>query len=60
MLYTVGYRGWTIWRQNDREPFRISRTDARDLETLKRTDDGTHYRDFAAARREVEYLQPRT
>jgi hypothetical protein len=23
MLYTVGYRGWTIWRENDREQFRV-------------------------------------
>jgi hypothetical protein len=57
MLYTVGYRGFTIWRKSEAEPFRISRTEARDIDTLKtKLEPGTFW-SFSAARREVDYLR---
>lgn len=59
MLYTVGYRGWTIWRRSDSENFRVSRTDSRDLPDLERTAEPVSFRDFASARREVDYLKRR-
>lgn len=59
MLYTVGYRGYTIWRESDRNPFNISRTESRDRTDLERfqiTDAAPCY-DFGQARREVDYLK---
>lgn len=57
MLYTVGYRGYTVWREDPTKPFRISRTEARDLATLKAKAEPTTHHDFANARREIDWLR---
>lgn len=51
MLYIVGYRAFEIVRDNPNKPFRIRKRGATDFLPGE-------YRDFAAARRECDYLSP--
>ena len=57
MLYTVAYRGWTIWRTDPERPFNVSRTESTDLNTLLIKRAASGLRDFATARREVDCLK---
>lgn len=58
MRYTVGYRGYTIWRDSDREPFKISYSVAGVDLVANIVSAG--FRDFASARREVDALPRRS
>jgi hypothetical protein len=57
-LYTMEYRGWTIWLDNGIRAWRISRgTAAFDLKTLKHNAEiGFNAKEYAEARAKVDSL----